>query len=239
MAEDFRKGQDDSELPPLDDRLVASAAARLDADKIPHVLWGNYMLTIFGIPTVVDGIDFVVDVDFIDAAYDTLQGAGFKKCSSEGCIDNKTLSYAPTPYAHLHITESERLGLYKRSDILWRLPNLSNVDGACITLASDPNQLPGPDVLGRGGRFRQGLHPVRVPTVSQLVQALLLLAKKDQNTYGGYWMNWISYIVEFCSENGVFDKSQLPGNYKTYINAFLEGDHTSKDQTFECIGLTE
>jgi hypothetical protein len=47
------KGQDDYELPPLDNRLVASAAARLDAAKIPYVLWGNYMLTIFGIPTVV------------------------------------------------------------------------------------------------------------------------------------------------------------------------------------------
>jgi hypothetical protein len=54
MAEDVSKGQDGSELPPLDNRLVASAAARLDAAKIPNVLWGNYMLTIFGIPTVVN-----------------------------------------------------------------------------------------------------------------------------------------------------------------------------------------
>ncbi|OAF98606.1 uncharacterized protein CC84DRAFT_1170045 [Paraphaeosphaeria sporulosa] len=239
MAEDVSKGQDDSELPPLDDRLVASAAASLDASKIPYVLWGNYMLTIFGIPTVFNGMDFVVDDDFMDAAYDTLQGAGFKKCKSEGCNGNKKLFYAPTPHTHLHITESERLGLYKRSDILWRLPNLSNVDGESITLASDPNQLPGPDILGRRGRFQQDLHPVRVPTVSQLVQVLLLLAKKDQNTYGGYWINWISYILEFCTENGVFDKSRLTGNYKTYINAFLEGDHTSRDKAFECIGLTE
>lgn len=37
MAEDVRKGQDASELPPLDDRLVATAAARLDAAKIPYV----------------------------------------------------------------------------------------------------------------------------------------------------------------------------------------------------------
>jgi hypothetical protein len=175
----------------------------------------------------------------MDAAYETLQGSGFKKCSSEGCIGHKKFSYAPTPHTHLHITESQRLWLYKKSDILWRLPNLSNADGERITLASDPNQLPGPDVLGRGGRFQQDLHPLRVPTVSQLVKALLLLAKKDQDTYGGYWINWISYIVEFCSENGIFDKSRLPGNYKTYIIAFFEGDHTSKDQTFECIGLTE
>jgi hypothetical protein len=185
------------------------------------------------------GIDFIIDDDFMDAAYNTLQGAGFKKCMSKGCNGNKKLSYAPTPHTHLHITESERLGLYRRSDILWRLLNLSNVDGERITLASDPNQLPGSDTLGRRGRFQQNLHPVRIPTISQLVQALLLLAKKDQNTYRGYWMNWISYILEFCTENGVFDKSRLTGNYKTYINAFLEGDHTSKDQTFDRIGLTD
>jgi hypothetical protein len=170
---------------------------------------------------------------------DTLQDAGFTKSKSEDGIGNNKLFYAPTPHTHLHITESERLGLYKISDILWRLPDLSNVDGERITVASDPSQLPGPDVLGRTGRFQQDLHPVRVPTVSQLVQALLLLAKKDPNTYGGYWMNWISCILEFCTENGVFDKSRLTGNYKTYINAFLVGDHTSRDQAFECIDLTE
>jgi hypothetical protein len=54
MAEGFSNGQDYTDLPPLDNRLVASAAATLDAAKIPHLLWGNYILTIFGIPTIVD-----------------------------------------------------------------------------------------------------------------------------------------------------------------------------------------
>lgn len=52
-------------------------------------------------------------------------------------------------------------------------------------------------------------------------------------------MNWVSYILEYCTENGVFDKSRLTGNYKAYIDAFLKGDHTSKNQAFECIGLAE
>jgi len=52
-------------------------------------------------------------------------------------------------------------------------------------------------------------------------------------------MNWVSYILEFCTENGVFDENRLTGNYKIYINAFLEGDHRLKHQAFECIGLTE
>lgn len=54
MNEGFSKGQDNADLPPLDNGLVASAAARLDAASVPHLLWGHYMLTIFGIPTIVD-----------------------------------------------------------------------------------------------------------------------------------------------------------------------------------------
>ncbi|KAF2010825.1 hypothetical protein BU24DRAFT_427025 [Aaosphaeria arxii CBS 175.79] len=239
MAEDVGSGQDGSELPPLDDGLVASVAARLDAAKIHYVLWGLYMLTIFGIPTIVNGIDVVVDDNFIDAAYATLEGAGFMKCNSEDCISNKDLPYAPTPHTHLHITESERLGFFKRSDVLWRLSDLSNVDGESIILASDPSQLPGRDIVGNRRRFPQDLYPVRIPAVTQLVQSLLLLAKKDRNTYGEYWVNWVIYILEYCTENGVFEKSRLTGNYKTYIDAFLEGDHSLKDQAFEHIGVTE
>lgn len=45
-------------------------------------------------------------------------------------------------------------------------------------------------------------------------------------------MNWISYILEYCTENGVFDKSRLTGYYKTYIDALLEGDHTTRKTRF-------
>lgn len=54
VAEGFSKGQDCADLPPLVNRLVRSAAARLDAAQIPNVFWGNYMLTTFGTPTIVD-----------------------------------------------------------------------------------------------------------------------------------------------------------------------------------------
>jgi hypothetical protein len=80
---------------------------------------------------------------------------------------------------------------------------------------------------------------VRVPIVHRLIQALLLLVKKGRDTYGDYWMNWISYIPNYCTKNGVFDKSRLAGNYKTYIGAFLKGDHTARSRALECIGPTE
>jgi hypothetical protein len=52
-------------------------------------------------------------------------------------------------------------------------------------------------------------------------------------------MNWVSYILDYCTENGVFDKSRLAGSYKTYSDAFLEGNHAAKKRAFECIGPTE
>lgn len=38
----------------LDDKLVASISLLLSAAGIPSVLWGNYLLAIYGVPTIVD-----------------------------------------------------------------------------------------------------------------------------------------------------------------------------------------
>lgn len=38
----------------LDNNLVESISACLDASDAPTLLWGNYLLTIFGVPTIVD-----------------------------------------------------------------------------------------------------------------------------------------------------------------------------------------
>ena len=38
----------------LNNNLVASIAYILDEANVPNVLWGNYLLTIFGVSTVVD-----------------------------------------------------------------------------------------------------------------------------------------------------------------------------------------
>lgn len=54
MAKDDIKEQPNSRRRLDGNARVASAAAALDAAKIPHVLWGLYPLTIYGIPTVVN-----------------------------------------------------------------------------------------------------------------------------------------------------------------------------------------
>lgn len=49
MADDFQfNGQG------LTNELVTSVSSLLDTVEIPHLLWGNYLLTIYGVPTIVD-----------------------------------------------------------------------------------------------------------------------------------------------------------------------------------------
>lgn len=39
---------------PLGQELIASIAGLLSASTIPNVLWGNYMLIVHGVPSVVE-----------------------------------------------------------------------------------------------------------------------------------------------------------------------------------------
>lgn len=38
----------------LDNDLVMSISCVLDAAGVPNLLWGNYLLTVYGVPTIVD-----------------------------------------------------------------------------------------------------------------------------------------------------------------------------------------
>lgn len=38
----------------MEPQLVADVASVLDAEGIPHVLWGTWLLALYGVPTVID-----------------------------------------------------------------------------------------------------------------------------------------------------------------------------------------
>lgn len=82
----------------VDENLVASISCILLTNNIPCVLWGNYLLTIYGVPSIVDvssplmclmktatnivqSIDFVVPDNLITAAETSLQNKGLDHCS--------------------------------------------------------------------------------------------------------------------------------------------------------------
>lgn len=169
------------------------------------------------------------------------------KCASEDCVKNKKRFNFPKAHAHFHlcIEYFDTLDLYKKSEMLWRISDLSNVDGENIILASDAVQLPGPDIVGRGGRFQEGLHPVRVLSIYQLWKALLLLSQKefnkprDDDNIIMYWWVWLAYITDYCLDNGVFDPSRLTGSYKAFYDAFIGNDRKAREQALLLVGITD
>src|SRR6184192_2337386 len=113
----------------------------------------------------------------LQQAFSTLRSAGFPPCSSpQSCTASKERRYSPAPSEHLHLLDDLYIMLYKQSETLWNISNLATISSATapkpdIILASDPNRLPGPSILGRGGRFSSDLHPVRIPSAWRLVEA--------------------------------------------------------------------
>jgi len=83
----------------LNNDLVASISSLLDAINVPNLLWGNYLLTVYGVPTIVDvsilsrndwfskitntvkDVSFVVPDALIEISFSTIAEAGFHLCS--------------------------------------------------------------------------------------------------------------------------------------------------------------
>lgn len=45
----------------LDNDLVWSISTLLDSIGVPNLLWGNYLLTVYGVPTIVDVSIILID----------------------------------------------------------------------------------------------------------------------------------------------------------------------------------
>lgn len=54
MAPPYLKPCDDINVAVVDEKLVASISRILTRNEIPCVLWGNYLLTVYGVPSIVD-----------------------------------------------------------------------------------------------------------------------------------------------------------------------------------------
>lgn len=43
----------------LDNKFVAKISQILNAAGVPNLLWGNYLLTVYGVPTIIDVGNFL------------------------------------------------------------------------------------------------------------------------------------------------------------------------------------
>lgn len=174
---------------------------------------------------------FVIENGYLQRAYDVLQRAGFSSCSlGESCHDstgNRPRFY-PAPTKHLHISEDSSIRLFEKSEVLWNIPNLATAPSDAtpkpdVILASDSKRLPGPDQLGRGGRFPSNLHASRIPSAWRMVEACILLLRRDRKTYGSYWMSNLCYMAEYVTSKDVLDENDLEASCKELFTALKTG----------------
>ncbi|KAJ5102018.1 hypothetical protein NUU61_004240 [Penicillium alfredii] len=126
----------------LDDKLVATISRTLTSAGVPNILWGNYLLTVYGIPTIVDGVAFVVADDLTAIASSSLRKAGFPACV-KGLSCPFLTAYQRLPLAaHLHIDDELVISIYRKSDVLWELSWSDLISASDLRLPSA--------VLGRG-----------------------------------------------------------------------------------------
>ncbi|PLB43194.1 hypothetical protein P170DRAFT_369818 [Aspergillus steynii IBT 23096] len=209
----------------LDNDLVGSISSLLNDAGIPNLLWGNYLLTIYGVPTIVDGVSFIVPDALIEPGLSTLLHSGFLPCTPSFECPHSNDAKGFSTNAHLHINEELVISLYGKSDMLWELPDFDiatqNTD---IMSASDP-QLP-PTILGRGqGRFPSHLSAVRIPSAVRYCEAILFLLCRD---YGHlreyYWMAMLTYLMEYVDGTDILREESLREEYTPFYGAIIQGD---------------
>ncbi|KAL4735965.1 hypothetical protein BDV11DRAFT_208014 [Aspergillus similis] len=134
----------------LDNDLVTLISSLLDAINVPNLLWSNYLLTVYRVPTIVDDVTFVVSDALIRISFSTLAEAGLDLCSRHlDCPYSNSIQCQP-PYKHLHINDELAISLYPKSDVLWEFPEFGAAfhgNRRDIMLASNA-RLP-PATLGR------------------------------------------------------------------------------------------
>ncbi|OAA39419.1 hypothetical protein NOR_06257 [Metarhizium rileyi] len=216
----------------LDGKPVARICQILNSAGVPNVLWGNYLLTIYGVPTIIDDVAFVVPDDGITAASSALAQANFTPCGNKLTCDRSYRFQARRPLEHFHMSHVFVLSLYRKSDTLWELTDLDSptwetAPARLILSASDPS-LP-PAAPGRGqGRLPSEYSAVRVPAVAKYCESLLLLMCRDYNTtYETYWMALLTYIIEYVDETDYFSANDLSYEFRKFYCAVKEADASS------------
>ncbi|KFY29797.1 hypothetical protein V493_02244 [Pseudogymnoascus sp. VKM F-4281 (FW-2241)] len=137
---------------------------------------GNYLLIVYGVPSIVDSIDFAVPDNLVEAADSALQNRGLGDCNEpELCTAVAKTRTSPAPAAHFHIDSEMTVSIYAQSSRLWFLPCLALnqiVYSPDFILASDSRRPP--PRPGRGhGAFHASAFPVYIPTAHRLLEATL------------------------------------------------------------------
>lgn len=167
--------------------------------------------------------------ELFSIAYIALLTAGFRACPNgrDCCGDHSNPRWYPIPEAHLHLVEncvphpdthSPRIELFKKSEVLWRIPTLrmepSGSGNSSIILASDSSLPSEREGFWGCGRINEKDCPIKIPTASCYIEAIIRLYFRDEsNDYlnnGYHWCSMLLYIVEYVKGTVRIDDLDIP-----------------------------
>ncbi|CAG8979806.1 hypothetical protein HYALB_00011256 [Hymenoscyphus albidus] len=207
----------------IDENLVGSISQILNEHGIPSVQWGNYLLTLYGVPSIVDSIDFIVPDSLIPNATHALQPTGLLACTEPStCTAIAKNRASPIPKSHFHIDSEFTVSLYEQSTTLWVLPSLTQSTQSVDIISASDSRLP-TKRPGRGhGRFRNTTFPVQIPTAHRLLESYVRsIAIARRGSYVGFFLDMITYVEEHVDGDGLLDVSGLEGRCREFYEGFI------------------
>ncbi|KAI8949881.1 hypothetical protein F4801DRAFT_551381 [Xylaria longipes] len=210
----------------IDEQLLKSLSQLLSDCGASPVLWGDYLLTIYGVPSIVGGLEFVVSDERLPSAVAALKKAR-RLCPCPNprvCPVSRDIDRPHIPAFHMHLgspRSAVHVSLWPHSEILGFVPN-AGIPGSIGTgtdprrrtapyiLASDTSLLPGPR-LGRGnGALSKGVGRIVVPSAQTLLEAYIRLSTRYlHESHGAFYMSMIIYVEEYIEPDGFLNTALL------------------------------
>ncbi|KAI1647084.1 uncharacterized protein F4817DRAFT_316177 [Daldinia loculata] len=230
------------EVDALDEDFVKSISQLLSDAGVPSVLWGDYLLTVYGVPSIIGGIEFVVPDEKVSAAVAALKGSNLKRCPDpRSCVVSREHTQQPAPSFHMHLGTSEvDVSIRTHSETLWFIPPppqdiFSNArpQASRYIFASDDSILPRPR-HGRGhGAFSKEGFPVVVPTAHTILEAYMRLSIAHREQYSGFYLGMMTYVAEYIDADGLLDDTQLPESCRKFWHDFKDGQRQTREMMNE------
>lgn len=159
-------------------------------------------------------MEFVVQDEHLDRAYQVLLERGFLACSKgKECDEHpeatpKRIRVSPPAPRHLHLyhTDPRPLLLHRKSETLSEVPNFEALSSrehpdARIILASDTHVLAPYNTMTHTGAYPASLPPVRAPSWHCLLEAFVILIERerdeddDSETWSRDWLVMASHLM--------------------------------------------
>ncbi|KAH9907878.1 hypothetical protein F4778DRAFT_452334 [Xylariomycetidae sp. FL2044] len=196
---------------------------------VPSVLWGDFLLNVYGVPSIIGGMEFVVPDEKIEVAVATLKSSRLRRCPDpEACVVSGDSSPFPVPVFHMHIEGSEvDVTLRAHSSTLWFIPEPASTSSKMIQKAyyldaSSP-EIPAGTPGRASGAFSSAGPGVVVPRAHILLEAYIRLASAFRDDYVHYFLSMVTYMSEYTHPEGLIDLSLLSSPCRSFWDGRDEG----------------